>query len=104
MDAEIACHQGGRTGDSGEYFRPWNRGPVKKNHIKPWLHKQWCIATPSGEYVQRMEDVLEVYKRLYDEKQPVVCIDETNRQLIGETLSPRPVQPGQAALSDYEME
>ena len=49
-----------------------------------------------------MEDVLEVYKRPYDEKQPVVCIDETSRQLIGEILSPRPVQPGQAALYDYE--
>jgi hypothetical protein len=49
-----------------------------------------------------MEDVLEVYKRPYDEKHPVVCIDETNRQLIGETRSPRPAQPGQAALYDYE--
>ena len=49
-----------------------------------------------------MEDVLEVYKRPYDEKQPVVCIDQTRRQLIGEILSPRPVQPGQAALYDYE--
>jgi hypothetical protein len=49
-----------------------------------------------------MEDVLEVYKRPYDEKHPVVCIDETNRQLIGETRLPRPVQPGQPALHDYE--
>jgi hypothetical protein len=46
--------------------------------------------------------VLEVYKRPYDEKQPVACIDETNRQLIEETRTPRPVQPGQAALCDYE--
>ena len=66
--------------------------------------KEWCIATPSAEYVQRMEDVLEVYKRPYDEKQPVVCIDETNRQLIGEIQTPRPVQPGQPALCDYEYE
>jgi len=49
-----------------------------------------------------MEDVLEVYKRPYDEKRPVVCLDETNRQLIGETREPRPSQPGQAALYDYE--
>jgi hypothetical protein len=49
-----------------------------------------------------MEDVLEVYKRPYDEKRPVVCFDETNRQLIGEIETPRPVQPGQAALYDYE--
>ena len=51
-----------------------------------------------------MEDVLDVYKRPYDEKEPVVCIDETNRQLIKEIEAPRPVQPGQAALHDYEYE
>ena len=45
---------------------------------------------------------MEVYKLPYDEKRPVVCFDETNRQLIGETREPRPVQPGQAALYDYE--
>jgi hypothetical protein len=49
-----------------------------------------------------MEDVLEVYKRPYDEKQPVVCLDETNRQLIEEVQTPRPVQPGQIAQYDYE--
>jgi hypothetical protein len=49
-----------------------------------------------------MEDVLEVYKRPYDEKRPVVCLDETNRQLIGETREPRPAQPGRAARYDYE--
>jgi len=49
-----------------------------------------------------MEDVLEVYTLPYDEKRPVVCLDETNRQLIEETQKPRPVQPGQSALHDYE--
>jgi len=49
-----------------------------------------------------MEDVLEVYKRPYDEKRPVICFDETNRQLIEEIRTPRPVQPGQAALHDFE--
>jgi hypothetical protein len=49
-----------------------------------------------------MEDVLEVYKLPYNEKRPVICFDETNRQLIGETRTPRPVLPGQPALIDYE--
>jgi len=49
-----------------------------------------------------MEDVLEVYKLSYNEKRPVVCLDETCRQLIEETQVPRPVQPGQPALHDYE--
>jgi len=49
-----------------------------------------------------MEDVLEVYKLPYNENVPVVCVDEASRQLIGETQQPRPTQPGQPALYDYE--
>jgi transposase len=49
-----------------------------------------------------MEDVLEVYKLPHNEKRPVVCLDETNRQLIDEIQTPRPVQPGQIAQYDYE--
>jgi hypothetical protein len=49
-----------------------------------------------------MEDILEVYKRPYNEKHPVVCLDKTNRQLIEQRQVPRPVRPGQAALYDYE--
>jgi hypothetical protein len=49
-----------------------------------------------------MEDVLEVYQLPRDAQRPVVCFDETNRQLIGETRTPRPVQPGQPAQHDYE--
>jgi hypothetical protein len=49
-----------------------------------------------------MEDVLETYTLPFDPKRPVVCLDETNRQLIGETRTPLPVQPGQPALHDYE--
>jgi len=49
-----------------------------------------------------MEDVLEVYKRPYDSKRPVVCLDETSRQLIGETRTPVPAAPGQVAHYDCE--
>jgi hypothetical protein len=49
-----------------------------------------------------MEDVLEVYKRRYDPKRPVVCLDETSKQLIGEVQKPVPARPGQAAHYDYE--
>jgi hypothetical protein len=49
-----------------------------------------------------MEDVLAVYQRPYNEKEPVVCLDETNRQLIGETKTPLPVQPGHPAVCGYE--
>lgn len=49
-----------------------------------------------------MEDVLDVYQRPYDPLQPVVCIDETNKQLIEETRIP--CVPGQPEKVDYEYE
>jgi DDE superfamily endonuclease len=49
-----------------------------------------------------MEDVLEVYHRPYDEKRPLVCLDEASRQLIGEVVQPIPAQPGQPGRFDSE--
>ena len=49
-----------------------------------------------------MEDVLEVYRQPYDPLRPVVCVDETNRQLIGEAVTPIPTVPGQPRRYDYE--
>ena len=49
-----------------------------------------------------MEDVLDVYKRPYDPKRPQVCLDETSKQLIGETRMPVPVAPGRPARYDHE--
>jgi hypothetical protein len=49
-----------------------------------------------------MEDVLDVYHRPHDPDRPVVCLDETSKQLIAETRVPIPAKPGQAARYDYE--
>jgi hypothetical protein len=51
-----------------------------------------------------MEDVLEVYHRPHDPDRPVVCLDETTKQLIKETRLPVPAKPGQPARHDYEYE
>ena len=48
-----------------------------------------------------MEDVLEVYHRPYDPKRPVVCLDETFKQLIGETREPLPPRPGSVERVDH---
>jgi hypothetical protein len=56
---------------------------------------------PSAEFVYHMEDVLEVYHRPYDPKRPVVCVDETFKQLIGETREPLPMRPGSVERFDY---
>jgi len=49
-----------------------------------------------------MEDILEVYVRPYSSKRPVVCMDESSAQLIGEVRQPIPVAPGHPALKDDE--
>lgn len=51
-----------------------------------------------------MERVLDVYRRPYDAARPVVCMDETPRQLIRETRTPLAARPGQPARHDYEYE
>ena len=51
-----------------------------------------------------MEDVLEVYHRPHDPEYPVVCVDETSKQLISETRVPIKLKPGQPARHDYEYE
>ena len=51
-----------------------------------------------------MERVLDVYKRPYNPKFPVVCMDESPKQLIKETLKPIQAFPGQLARHDYEYE
>jgi hypothetical protein len=49
-----------------------------------------------------MEMVLDVYKRPFDLRYPVVCMDESPKQLIAETKIPIPASPGQPARHDYE--
>ena len=50
----------------------------------------------------RMEDVIEVYHRPPDPKRPLVCIDESSKQLVSEVREPRPTAPGTPARYDYE--
>ena len=58
----------------------------------------------NAEFVAAMEDVLEVYSRPHDPECPVVCLDETSKQLIVETRAPVPAAPGRPARHDYEYE
>ena len=56
----------------------------------------------NAAFVAGMEDVLEVYQRPHDPTCPVVCLDETSKQLIAETRVPIAAKPGRAARFDYE--
>lgn len=77
--------------------------PRSKNELKPWLKEQWCIPPKANAtFVCNMEDVLEVYKRPYDPKRPLICMDEMPKQLLTDTRETLPVQPGKAEWYDYE--
>jgi transposase len=75
-----------------------------RSNVKPWRKKMWCIGKLTPEFKKRMLDVLEVYERPYDSKQPVVCIDEKSKQLLKEIREPIAVKRGKGAKADYEYE
>jgi DDE superfamily endonuclease len=58
----------------------------------------------NSAFVAAMEDVLAVYLRPHDRDRPLVCLDETSKQLTAETRAPIPMKPGRAARVDYEYE
>ncbi len=58
----------------------------------------------NAAFVAAMEDVLEVYTRPQDPARPLLCLDETSKQLVAETRAPLPMLPGQLARHDYEYE
>ena len=78
------------------------RRRLSENALKPWRQKMWCVPKIDGEYVARMEDVLDLYAEAPDLMRPVVCFDESPVQLIGETRQPLPATPGQVERVDYE--
>jgi transposase len=75
---------------------------VKKNALKPWRVKSWCIGKPSASYVQKMEDVLAVYERPPDPLRPVVCADETGKALQATPRGRLPARPERVERQDYE--
>lgn len=81
------------------------RQALKKNELKPWLKKRYCIPPQANAaFVCQMEEVLEVYQRPYDPQRPQVCMDEMPQQLLIEIHNPLPMKPGQPLCEDYEYE
>lgn len=58
----------------------------------------------SARFVAKMEDVLAVYRRPYDPKRPMVCMDEMSRQLLKEVREPIPAKPGAPYRYDHHYE
>ncbi len=76
---------------------------LQEHDLKPWQEKMWCIGELNNEYIKKMEDVLDVYARVYNEKKPVICVDEKPVALIGDTRDRiLPKKPGDILKKDYE--
>ena len=66
LDAPSAGGQGGGAGVCREHLLGDGAPDTQKNELKPWQKKEWCIPKVSGEFVARMEDVLDLYHEEYD--------------------------------------
>jgi DDE superfamily endonuclease len=77
-------------------------GDIKKNDLKPWQKHQWCLAQINGEFLARMEEILDLYEQPYDPVSPVVCFDERPCQLIGNVVMPLAMRPGSPAKEDSQ--
>jgi hypothetical protein len=64
----------------------------------------WVVADLDEEYIKKMEDVLEVYERPYDQQEPIVCLDEKPITLHADVRPASPVAPGREARRDNEYE
>lgn len=82
METAIVSRPVSGTQSSGAYLLDDGREATKKNELKPFRSKSWVIPPQqSAAFVYRMEQVLDVYERAYDPACPVVCLDESPRQL-----------------------
>ena len=103
LDIATVGRGGRRTEDRRTRQRQHDRADAEKNILKPHLKQQWVIPPDANAaFVAAMEDILEVYQRPYDPHRPLVCLDETSKQLIAETRMPIAAKPGRPGRHDYE--
>ena len=91
-----------RLTDHDSLSRETVRRRLAENELKPWREKMWCVPKIDGEYVARMEDVLDLYAELPDPARPVICLDESPVQLIGEVRELIAAVAGQIERVDCE--
>ena len=99
---ELLAHELVRLTEHDDISRETVRRRLAENELKPWRKDMWCIPKVDGEFVARMEDVLDLYAEQPDPKHPVICFDESPTQLIGEVRQPIKAEPGQLERYDCE--
>ena len=103
MDSQAPCRKGSRIAFCRQGIAHDRTANIKKNELQPHRKKYWKIPPKgSAAFVAAMEDVLDVYHLPYDPQYPVVCMDESSKQLIGEVREPIPGKPGRVRRIDDE--
>jgi hypothetical protein len=64
----------------------------------------WCVPELDEQYIQRMEDILAIYEKPLQEREPVVCVDEKPVVLHGDVRPPLAMKPGKPLRRDSEYE
>ena len=73
--------------------------------MKPWLQECWVIPPQANaEFVGQRSEILELYTRPYNPAYPLVCFDESCKQLISEIRQPLTAEPGKPEGFDYQYE
>jgi hypothetical protein len=105
MDAEPARGESRCVKHRRESQRQHDWEDPQKNILKPYLTQQWVITRDaSTAFVAKLEDVPEVYQRPHVLRCPLVCFDESAKQMTIERRAPVPAAPGRKARHDYECE
>lgn len=62
----------------------------------------WCIPTITPEFIKRMEDVVDLYAKPYNKREPVLCFDEKSKELRSDTRTGVRTRAGALRRRDYE--
>lgn len=78
---------------------------VEKNCLKPWQSKRFCIPERDHpRFVAHLEQVLDIYVETYDERHPLICMDEASRQVVSDVEPALPMTPGKPRRFDHHYE
>lgn len=75
---------------------------LQEHDLKPWQQRMWCIPELTPEYIERMENILDIYERGDSEQYPLVCLDEKPIALFEDSRPAEIMEPGQTKKVDYE--
>ena len=103
LDLAVVGEQGRGTRHRRSRQRQHDRARAQKNTLQPHRRQYWVIPPKANSsFVAAMEDLPAVYTRPRDGDCPLVCLDETSKQLVAETRVPMPMKAGRPARFDYE--